>query len=85
MLPFSPDGYKLTPLAPARLPEPIEVEFTFIDGPFDGHKSIATVGAVMSEHFTVVMKNEKGKYLYRYAGENVFKYESEVECPAPSL
>ncbi len=79
MFPFPISGYKYTPLAPVPLPEPIQVEFTFVDGPFDGHKSTATVGAVMSEHFTVVMKNDDGKFRYRYAGENTFKYEGKHE------
>lgn len=72
-------GYKWTPLAPAPLPEPVVIEFTFKGGPFDGHKSTATVGCVMSEQITVTMKNEQGRFIYRYAGENVFQYESVVE------
>lgn len=86
MLPFPVNGYKQTPLAPVPLPEPIQVEFTFIDGPFDGHKSTATVGAVMSEQFTVWMKKDGKRFLYRYAGDDKFKYEGKhEECPAPSL
>jgi hypothetical protein len=85
MFPFSPDGYKFTPLSPVPLLEPVEVEFTFVDGPFDGHKSTATVKAVMEERFTVWMKKDNERFLYRYAGENKFKYEGiHEECPEPS-
>jgi hypothetical protein len=86
MLPFQPGTkYKLTPLTPAPLSEPIDVEFTFTGGPFDGRKSTARVGAVMSDRFTVWMKKDNERFLYRYAGDNKFKYEGiHEECPAPS-
>jgi hypothetical protein len=71
-------GYQRVDLAPAPLPEPIEVEFTFVDGPFDGHKNTAIVQCVLSDRITVTMKKDGKKYLYRYAGESTFKYEKEV-------
>lgn len=87
MFPLLPGmKYQYTPLTPVPLPKSVEVEFTFRDGPFDGHKSTATVGAVMSKQFTVWMKKDNERFLYRYADENVFKYEGiHEECPAPSL
>ncbi|HEY5954917.1 MAG TPA: hypothetical protein VIV60_00140, partial [Polyangiaceae bacterium] len=54
------------------LEEPEEVEFTFVGGFFDGHKSTATVRAVLTDKVTVVMKR-KNRYLYRYAGDHTFK------------
>ncbi len=77
MFPFA--GFKRTELGPAPLPETVQIEFTFIDGPFDGHKSIATVGCVMSDIVTVTMKRDGKKYLYRYAGEDAFRFEKELE------
>lgn len=86
MLPIPPGNYRKLDLTPTRLPEPIEVEFTFVDGPFDGRKSTAKVEAVMEERFTVWMKKDGERYLYRYAGDDKFKYEGiHEECPAPSL
>lgn len=75
--PYS-SGYQKIDLAPAPLKEPVQVEFTFSGGPFDGHKSTATVGCVLSERITVTMKRDGKKFLYRYAGENTFQFEKEV-------
>jgi hypothetical protein len=85
MFPVPPGKYQKHNLTPIPLPEPVEIEFTFVDGPFDGHKSTAIVRAELDTRFTVVMKNDDGKFVYRYAGENTFKYEGKYEeCPAPS-
>ena len=72
-------GMKITEFLPPLLPEPMEVEMTFIGGPFDGHKSVATVKRELTDGVTVTMKRKRKKYLYRYAGNNTFQYESDVE------
>lgn len=78
MFPLVP-GYKAVDLTPAPLPKPVEVEFTFSGGPFDGHKSTATVRCKLDSRITVIMKkSEKRKYLYRYAGNNTFRYEKKA-------
>lgn len=77
MLP-SASGYQQINLTPIPLKRSKKVTFTFSGGPFDGHQSTATVKCRMDTRFTVVMKNKQGKYLYRYAGKNAWKYEKSV-------
>jgi len=75
---FPGGHYQKIDLAPAPLPEPVEIEFTFKDGPFDGHRSTATVQCVMSDRITVTMVKDGKKYLYRYAGDDTFLFEEAL-------
>lgn len=77
-------GFKQIPLTPVPLPEPIQAEITFLGGPFDGHKSTATVKCELTDAITVIMKKSTkhkrvNRYRYRYAGNNTFQYEGKVK------
>jgi hypothetical protein len=68
-------GFKSIDLLPPALPEPIEVEFTFIGGSLDGTKHTATVKCEVDSSMKLYIKSE----VYRYSENNTFTYEGERE------
>jgi len=73
-----PGQHRAIELIPPLLKKPVEMSFTFVGGPFDGHKNTATVFRELNDKLVVTMTKRKKNYLYRYAGDNTFKYEKDV-------
>lgn len=67
-------GYKYFDLLPSKLPEPLQVEYTFIGGSLDGTKHTATVKGKLDGY---IMRVTIGKEVYKLTENNTFTYEGE--------